>query len=74
MIHGRFTFKATIKTLIDIVAGKVVDASDDGPLDHVLEPSSIGGWTRWSIPKMVDQRDPHEYNSLGLPLKQQLKH
>ena len=46
MIHERFTFKATIKTLIDIVAGKVVDASDDGPLDHVLEPSSIGGRAR----------------------------
>ena len=50
--------------------GKVADASDDGFLDHVLEPSSIGGWVRWSIPKMVDQHDPHEYNSLDLPLKQ----
>jgi hypothetical protein len=46
MIHGRFTFKAIIKTLIDIVAGKVADAFDDGLLDHVLEPSSIGGWVR----------------------------
>ena len=70
MRNGKFTFKAIIKTLIDIVDGKVADASDDGFLDHVLEPSSIGGWVRWSIPKMVDQHDPHEYNSLDLPLKQ----
>jgi hypothetical protein len=47
MIHGNsVTFKAIIKTLIDIVGGKVEDASDDGLLDHVLEPSSIGGWAR----------------------------
>ena len=31
-----------MKTLIDIVDGNVEDASDDGFLDHVLEPSSIG--------------------------------
>jgi hypothetical protein len=47
MIHGNsVTFKTIIKTLIDIVDGNVEDASDDGFLDHVLEPSSIGGWAR----------------------------
>jgi hypothetical protein len=47
MIHGNsITFKAIIKTLIGIVNGKVEDASDDGLLDHVLEPSSIGGRAR----------------------------
>ena len=47
MIHGNsVTFKAIIKTLIDIINGKLEDASDDGLLDHVLEPSSIGGWAR----------------------------
>ena len=47
MIHGNsVTFKTIIKTLIDIVDGNVEDALDDGFLDHVLEPSSIGGWAR----------------------------
>jgi hypothetical protein len=43
MIHGcGVTFKVIIKTLVDIVDGQAEDASDDGLLDHVLEPSSIG--------------------------------
>jgi hypothetical protein len=67
MIHGKFTFKAIIKTLIDIADGKVEDASDDGlswPRPWTIQH---WGWARWSIPKMADQRDAHEYNSLSLP-------
>ena len=47
MIHGNdVTFKTIITTLNDIVDGNVEDVLDDGFVDHVLEPSSIGGWAR----------------------------
>jgi hypothetical protein len=57
--HGNsITFKAIIKTFSLVVAGEVADVPNDGAPDHVLDSSSIGVWTRRSISKMADQRDP----------------
>ena len=58
--HGNSgTLKAIIKTFSwYIVAGEVADVPNDGAPDHVLGSSSIGVWTRRSISKMADQRDP----------------
>jgi hypothetical protein len=50
--------KQLIKTLVDVVADTLADASDDGLLTTSLNHPALGVGPAERFPKMADQRDP----------------